>query len=211
MMMIQTTVRTSVIVQIREALTDLHISEMASWDVRVFGSEKGRKTSYRGSEYTEEFTRQVAIELVVADEQADRIVDTLARTLRTNGVTDAQILVLPVARSIRLGSVEEEHRHTSFQDVPRSRGFGSFPTSKNYRSFPSVDTSGDTMIVKIKVYYVKSEDGDYAYFYPDLGWTCHRAYASPFADKKEAYQSLRKIASIYAPRQIKVIFRWVNG
>jgi len=113
MMKIQTTVRTSMIVQIREALAELRVAEMVVWDVRVFGNEKGHTTSYRGSEYTEEFARKVAMEVVVGDEQADRVVDTITKTLRTNGVNEGQILVVPVARSIRWGSGEEEREETS--------------------------------------------------------------------------------------------------
>jgi nitrogen regulatory protein P-II 1 len=119
MMKIQMTVRGSVIVQVREALAGLRITEMASWDVRVFGGEKGRTTSYRGAEYTEEFARKVAVEVVVTDEQVDRVLNAIMRTLRASGASDGQIQVIPVARNIRLGSGEEEepeHREAASAD-----------------------------------------------------------------------------------------------
>ncbi len=109
MMKIQTTVRGSITLSLKDELAKEGVEHWRSWEVHDFGSGEGRRTTYRGQQFTEQFARKTAIEIVVPEGDVDRIVEAIVKTVRANGVAEAEILVQPIARTIRIagGTMEE--------------------------------------------------------------------------------------------------------
>lgn len=106
MMKIEAVIRDTVVEQVKDELAKVGIAGMTAWEVRGFGHQKGKTTTYRGAEYTVDFVAKVKIELVVSDEDADRVVATIIDTARTGSIGDGKIFVFPIAQCIRIRTGE---------------------------------------------------------------------------------------------------------
>ena len=107
MMKIEAVIRDTMVDAVKEQLDKVGIAGMTAWEVRGFGHQKGQTTTYyRGAEYTVDFLPKAKIELVVADEDADRVVATIIETARTGAVGDGKIFVFPIAQCIRIRTGE---------------------------------------------------------------------------------------------------------
>ena len=95
---------------VREALSDAGISGLTVTEVKGFGRQRGHTELYRGAEYVVDFLPKLKIEVAVADEIADTIVDAIRTAANTGKVGDGKIFVtdlLSVVR-IRTGETDEE-------------------------------------------------------------------------------------------------------
>lgn len=91
---------------VREALTDIGISGMTVTEVKGFGRQKGHTEIYRGAEYAVDFLPKIKIEIVLADEQVERAVETIIETARSGKIGDGKIFILPVEEVIRIRTGE---------------------------------------------------------------------------------------------------------
>ena len=57
---------------VREALATIGISGMTVSDVKGFGRQKGHTELYRGAEYVVDFLPKCKLEVVVADDEAEK-------------------------------------------------------------------------------------------------------------------------------------------
>ena len=53
--------------EVKDALTELGVQGMTTFDVKGFGRQKGHTEIYRGSEYTVDFVPKILVLAVVAD------------------------------------------------------------------------------------------------------------------------------------------------
>jgi len=106
MIKIEAVIRDSVVDDVKNALNNVGIAGMTAWEVRGFGHQKGQTTTYRGAEYTVDFVPKAKIELVVADEDAERIIATIVETARTGGIGDGKIFAYPISQCIRIRTGE---------------------------------------------------------------------------------------------------------
>ena len=63
--------------EVREALTGLGIQGLTVSEVKGFGRQKGQTEIYRGAEYAVNFLPKVKIEVAVAADLADRVVEAI--------------------------------------------------------------------------------------------------------------------------------------
>jgi len=75
-------------------------------EAKGFGRQKGHTEIYRGSEYTVDFLSKMKIELVVSDEQANEIVESIIRTARTGKIGDGKVFVWEIAEAHRIRTGE---------------------------------------------------------------------------------------------------------
>jgi len=106
MVKIEAIVRDSMLEYIKEELSRVGVSGMTAWEVRGFGRQKGNTTTYRGAEYAVDFIPKVKVELIVADEDVDRIVQTIIKTAQTGSIGDGKIFVFPISQCIRIRTGE---------------------------------------------------------------------------------------------------------
>ena len=92
---------------VREALSDIGITGMTVTEVKGFGRQKGHTELYRGAEYVVDFLPKVKIEIVVAADQVDRCVETIATSARTGKIGDGKIFITSVERVVRIRTGEE--------------------------------------------------------------------------------------------------------
>jgi nitrogen regulatory protein P-II 1 len=88
--------------EVKESLKQIGIDGMTSSEVRGHGRQKGHKEVYRGQEYQVDLLPKVKLEMVVADEQSEEVIKTLAFAARTGKIGDGKIFVYDVAEAIRI-------------------------------------------------------------------------------------------------------------
>src|SRR3546814_12315665 len=69
--------------EVREALTSMGVQGLTATEVKGFGRQKGQTEIYRGAEYTVSFLPKVKIEVAVADEQVEQVIEAVQRTAHT--------------------------------------------------------------------------------------------------------------------------------
>ena len=91
---------------VKDALTELGISGMTVSEVKGYGRQKGHKEMYRGAEYNIDFNPKLKIELVLAADLVDKVVDKIRETANTEKIGDGKIFVLPVEDVVRVRTGE---------------------------------------------------------------------------------------------------------
>ena len=94
---------------VREALADAGIQGMTVSETRGFGRQKGHTELYRGAEYVVDFLPKIKIEIAVASEDAERVMETITETARSGRIGDGKIFVTELERVVRIrtGEVNE--------------------------------------------------------------------------------------------------------
>ncbi len=91
---------------VKEALAAVGVEGMTLSEVRGFGRQKGHSEIYRGSEYTVDFLPKVKFEIVVTDEQAQRVVEAILHSAKTGKIGDGKVFVTDVEEAIRIRTDE---------------------------------------------------------------------------------------------------------
>ncbi len=92
--------------EVREALTEIGVRGMMVSDIKGFGSQSGHTEIYRGAEYAVNFVPKVKLEIAVPADLADQVVETIAKTARTDKIGDGKIFVLDVESALRVRTGE---------------------------------------------------------------------------------------------------------
>lgn len=92
--------------EVKEALIEEGIHGMTITEVRGYGRQKGHKEVYRGNEYQIDFVPKIKIEIVVVDEIAEKIVETISRLAKTGQVGDGKIFISDIQDVIRIRTDE---------------------------------------------------------------------------------------------------------
>ncbi len=92
--------------EVKEALQGIGIQGMTVTEVKGFGRQKGHTELYRGAEYVVDFLPKIKIELVVADELADKAVAAITEAANTGRIGDGKIFVFGVEEAIRIRTGE---------------------------------------------------------------------------------------------------------
>jgi len=93
---------------VREALTPLGVQGLTVSEVKGFGRQKGQTEIYRGAEYHVNFLPKVKIEVVVADDIEDAVVEAIVKAANTGKIGDGKIFVLPIERAVRIRTGETD-------------------------------------------------------------------------------------------------------
>ena len=94
--------------EVREALTPLGVQGLTVTEVKGFGRQKGQTEIYRGAEYHVSFLPKLKIEVAVAAEMVDAVVEAIASAARTGKIGDGKLFVLDVERALRIRSGETD-------------------------------------------------------------------------------------------------------
>ncbi len=93
---------------VREALTSLGVQGLTVSEVKGFGRQKGHTEIYRGAEYEITFVPKIKIEVAVADDLAERVVETIQEKARTGQIGDGKIFVLELGHALRIRTGETD-------------------------------------------------------------------------------------------------------
>ena len=87
---------------VKDALHDAGVSGITVSEVKGFGRQKGHTELYRGAEYVVDFLPKVKVEVVVEDDQVDRVCEAIEAAARTGRIGDGKIFVYAVEEAIRI-------------------------------------------------------------------------------------------------------------
>jgi nitrogen regulatory protein PII len=91
---------------VREALAELGVTGITVTEVKGFGRQKGHTELYRGAEYVVDFLPKIKIEIAVADDQVERVVEAIMQAANTNKIGDGKIFVYQLDRVMRIRTGE---------------------------------------------------------------------------------------------------------
>ena len=108
MKLIKAIVRPNKVDDIKDALDKLHVSGMTVTEVRGHGRQKGHTAVYRGKEYNVSLLPKMQIEVVVADDLLDSVVQAVIAAARTGEIGDGRVFVLPVEQNYHIRTGERD-------------------------------------------------------------------------------------------------------
>ena len=92
---------------IRDSLKDIGVQGLMVSEVKGYGRQDGHSEIYRGAEYTVSFVPKIKLELVLADKDVSKAVDTISEVANSGKIGDGKIFVLPVDSAVRIRTGEK--------------------------------------------------------------------------------------------------------
>jgi nitrogen regulatory protein P-II 1 len=109
MKMIKAIIRPERLEFVKKALENSGIFGMTVMSVEGRGDQKGISLQYRGGAIQVDMIPKVQVEIVVKDKDADPVIQAICASARTGKIGDGRIFVLPVERSIKVRTGEEDN------------------------------------------------------------------------------------------------------
>jgi len=94
--------------EVRDALTALGVHGMTVTEVKGYGRQKGHMEIYRGAEYVVNFLPKIRIEVAVAADLADKVVEAISGAAKTGQIGDGKIFVTPLEHAVRIRTGETD-------------------------------------------------------------------------------------------------------
>ena len=91
---------------VRQAVADIGIQGITVTEVKGFGRQRGHTELYRGAEYVVDFLPKTKIEMAVADDVAEQVIEAITNTARTGKIGDGKIFVMSLEEVIRIRTGE---------------------------------------------------------------------------------------------------------
>lgn len=109
MKMVKAIIRPEKLEFVKKALENNHMFGMTVTPVEGRGDQKGISLQYRGGAIQVDMIPKVMIDIVVKNKDVDSAIQTICASARTGKIGDGKIFVLPVERSIKVRTGEEEN------------------------------------------------------------------------------------------------------
>ena len=91
---------------VKEALIEAGIEGITILEARGHGRQKGHTEFYRGREYTVDLLPKVKMEMVIADDMKDKVIQAILGAARTGHIGDGKIFISPILEAIRIRNDE---------------------------------------------------------------------------------------------------------
>ena len=93
--------------EVKDALRAIGVKGITITEVKGFGRQGGHTETYRGAEYTIEFTPKVKLEVIVDAADATTVIELIQTTASTGQIGDGKIWVTPVEGIVRIRPGEQ--------------------------------------------------------------------------------------------------------
>jgi nitrogen regulatory protein P-II 1 len=103
---VEAIVRTNKLDSVIDGLETIGYPGVTITAVKGHGKQKGLEQQWRGNAYTIRFIPKVKVEVVVMDEDLEKMIDIIVRKARTGAIGDGKIFVTDVADAIRVRTGE---------------------------------------------------------------------------------------------------------
>ena len=91
---------------VRNALSEVGVQGMTVSEVKGFGRQRGHTELYRGAEYVVDFLPKAKIEVAVADDRVEEVIEAIVNSAKTGKVGDGKIFVTPLEHVCRIRTGE---------------------------------------------------------------------------------------------------------
>jgi nitrogen regulatory protein P-II 1 len=92
--------------EVKEALREIGVNGLTTTDVEGFGRQRGHTEVYRGAEYQVDFVPKVKVEILVADDEVQGVVDAVIKAARTGKIGDGKLWITEAEQVIRIRTGE---------------------------------------------------------------------------------------------------------
>jgi nitrogen regulatory protein P-II 2 len=93
---------------VRDALLAVGVHGMTVTEVKGYGRQKGHTEIYRGAEYAVNFLPKIRIEVAVAANEVERVVEAIGNAAKTGQIGDGKVFVTPIEQAIRIRTGETD-------------------------------------------------------------------------------------------------------
>lgn len=91
---------------VKKALEEIGCNGVTVVEVKGRGRQLGITESYRGSDYRIDLLPKTRLEIIINDEDVDKITDAIVKTAQTGDIGDGKIFISPVENVIRIRTGE---------------------------------------------------------------------------------------------------------
>ena len=91
---------------VRQALSEIGVQGITVTEVKGFGRQKGHTELYRGAEYVVDFLPKVKIEVAVAADLTEQVIEAISKAANTGKIGDGKIFVYPLEQAVRIRTGE---------------------------------------------------------------------------------------------------------
>lgn len=91
---------------VRNGLAEVGVQGMTVTEVKGFGRQRGHTELYRGAEYVVDFLPKAKIEVAVADDTVEQVIEAIMQAARTGKVGDGKIFVTALEQVHRIRTGE---------------------------------------------------------------------------------------------------------
>lgn len=106
MIKVEAIIRSQKVDMVKAALDSIGAGSMTVSEVRGRGQQKGITQNWRGAEYIVDFIPKTKLEIIVADDMAEKVVDIICKYANTGNIGDGKIFLCPVSDAIRVRTKE---------------------------------------------------------------------------------------------------------
>ena len=92
---------------IKDALTELGYAGMSLMEIKGHGNQKGVSEVWRGKRYRVDMLPKIKMEIVVADDAVDKVVQTIIKESQTGSIGDGKIFVSELVDVFRIRTGEQ--------------------------------------------------------------------------------------------------------
>jgi nitrogen regulatory protein P-II 2 len=93
--------------ELRDALNGIGIQGLTVTEVRGYGRQKGHTEPFRGNEYTTTFLPKIKVEIAVADDQLEKVLDAIMQSAKTGQIGDGKIFLFDLLQAMRIRTGED--------------------------------------------------------------------------------------------------------
>jgi nitrogen regulatory protein PII len=106
---IEAIIRSSKFEAVKESLESIGTRFFTFLEVKGYGKQKGDHVVYRGAAYDVGYIARVQLEIIVADDKVDPVVEAIRSAAHTGEIGDGKIIITDIETiiSIRTGEVNE--------------------------------------------------------------------------------------------------------
>ena len=91
---------------VKKALEEIGCNGVTVVEVKGRGRQLGITESYRGSDYRIDLLPKTRLEIIVNDEDVEKITESIVKTAQTGDIGDGKIFISPVEEVIRIRTGE---------------------------------------------------------------------------------------------------------
>ena len=92
--------------EVREALTAIGVLGITVTEVKGFGRQRGHTELYRGVEYVVDFLPKIKLEVAVAKEMLELVIEAIEKSAHTGNIGDGKIFVQSIEQVVRVRTRE---------------------------------------------------------------------------------------------------------
>ena len=104
---IEAIIRLESVDAVRNALSDVGVTGLMISEIEGHGTQKGVVQQWRGEKYKVDLLPKAKIEIIVKDQDVERISKAIIDSARTGEIGDGKIFIYPVDNAIRIRTGEK--------------------------------------------------------------------------------------------------------